>query len=130
LVHELAQSIDTLASFNENNLLRLSNGLIRPLLPGGNGPINEQRIQEIQSVLEMIRLSTVSSNDKNNEDSRIKLKTFLDFTRQILDMWRDERMRADMAPILNEVYSVCQNVAVEVLEIRGSRAMRKMFQLS
>ena len=39
----------------------------------------------------------------------------------------DDRQREEAMPILQEVTSVFQIVAVEVLEIRGSRAMRNIF---
>ena len=54
--------------------------------------------------------------------------------RQVLDeisnLLTDERLREDAEPLLEEVISVIRMVAVEVLEIRGSRAMRSILQLN
>lgn len=41
----------------------------------------------------------------------------------------DSRMREEAGPLLEELQSVIQMVAVEVLEIRGSRAMRSILNL-
>ena len=41
----------------------------------------------------------------------------------------DPRMRQEAGPLLEELQSVIQMVAVEVLEIRGSRAMRSILNV-
>ena len=131
-----------LASVGEKNLLRLSGGLIRPL-PGGGGPVNSQRIQEIQNVVDMVQSALQQQNTEeemksiNNNNlqqsiitQRQRQQRLFEFLREALALISDEQKRQDMSPIFQEVYSVCQNVAVEVLEIRGKRALRNVFQIS
>ena len=136
LVHEVAEAIDGLASVGEKNLLRLSNGIIRPL-PGGGGPVNSQRIQEIQNVVDMIQSALQSTEDEqinsNLQQSimnqRQRQRRLFEFLRETLIIISDEQKRQDISPIIQEVYSVCQNVVVEVLEIRSKRALRNMLQV-
>jgi hypothetical protein len=45
------------------------------------------------------------------------------------DFFRDERIRQDAGPLLEQLRSVIQMVAVEVLEIRGARAVRSILRL-
>ena len=58
-----------------------------------------------------------------------RLEVFAVYLREIIALVSDERRREDAAPILAEVQSVSQMVAVEVLQIRGSRAMRSVLNL-
>merc|ERR1711862_1045054 len=135
----LAEAIDGLASVGEKNLLRLSRGLIRPL-PGGLGPVNSQRMQEIQSVFDMIQSALQSTEEQiiNNDGTlkqsilkqRQRQRRLFEFLREFLALIIDEQKRQEISPIFQEIYSVCQNVAVEVLEIRGKRALRNMLQTS
>lgn len=135
LVHELSEAIDGMASIGEANLLRISRGLIRPL-PGGNGPINSRRMEEVRAVLDVMQSALSSSsnggsrNDANaDEDVRERMESLMEFLRELVAFVSDDRRRQEFAPLLDEVSSVFQQVAVRVLEIRGSRAMRNILRL-
>ncbi|KAK1746482.1 ABC1 kinase family protein [Skeletonema marinoi] len=127
LVHELAEAIDGMASIGESNLLRMSRGIIRPL-PGGNGPVNKKRIVEIRAVIEVLQsaLSVDNDADKNGND---RLELFRGLAQELLLILNDPSQRELVKPILEEVTSVTQMVAVEVLEIRSSRAIRGVLGL-
>lgn len=130
LVHELAEAIDGMASMGESNLLRLSRGLIRPL-PGGNGPINRKRIEEIQAVVEILQSALVlgeTNRTRGNYQERIELAR--DFARGIFLLFNDEERRVSVSPILKDLTSVIQMVAVEIIEIRSSRAIRRLLGVS
>jgi hypothetical protein len=125
LVHELAEAIDGMASMGEANLLQATNGLLPPL-PGMSGPINRRVMNEMSMMLDTFRNAMAVEND----DSGFRLLA----NRQVLDeitaILQDERLREDAGPLLEEVRSVIQMVAVEVLEIRGSRAMRSILRVA
>merc|ERR1711957_859777 len=59
LVNELSDIIDGMASIGEINLLTLTRGFLRPL-PGGNGPINTKRMDELRLFLETLQNALVS----------------------------------------------------------------------
>lgn len=129
LVHELAEAIDGMASIGEANLLRATNGLL-PTLPGMNGPVNERVMGEMRMMLDTFQdaLAVEEGDDLGMGQAR------LEAMRQLLDelgtLLTDERLRQDAGPLLEEVRSVIQMVALEVLEIRGSRAMRSLLRLA
>ncbi len=131
LVHELAEAIDGMASMGESNLLRLSKGLIRPL-PGGNGPINTKRIEEIKAVVDVLQSAVVidetNGGGEKNREERIELAR--EFAQAILLLVSDEERREFVSPILAELTNVIQMVAVEVMEIRSSRAIRSVLGIS
>jgi ABC-type uncharacterized transport system YnjBCD ATPase subunit len=62
--------------------------------------------------------------------SQARLETMRQLLAEISVLLTDERLREDAGPLLDEVRSVIQMVAVEVLEIRGSRAMRSIMRLT
>ena len=129
LVRELAEAIDGMASIGEANLLRATNGLL-PTLPGMNGPVNERVMGEMRMMLDTFQdaLAVEEGDDLGMGQAR------LEAMRQLLDelgtLLTDERLRQDAGPLLEEVRSVIQMVALEVLEIRGSRAMRSLLRLA
>lgn len=146
LVHELAEAIDGLASMGESNLLRTSGGLL-PALPGMNGPINTKRMDEIRMMLETFEDALVARNGQPESNGaavgnfggsrplavaqgRARLEAMIDFLRELSTHLGDERIRRDTGPLLEEVQSVIQMVAVEVLEIRGTRAMRSVLRVN
>lgn len=147
LVHELAEAIDGLASIGEANLLRSAGGLL-PALPGMNGPINTRRMDEIRMMLETFQNALiVQENDayhlpnEGNErgyalpgslavvQGRARIQTLIEVLREISSHLGDERLRRNSGPLVAELQSVIQMVAVEVLEIRGSRAMRSVLRV-
>lgn len=147
LVHELAEAIDGLASMGEANLLRTTNNIL-PVLPGMNGPINTRRMDEIRMMLETFEDALVTPGNNGQHDSgiddnsfnagngalavaqgRARLEAMIEIWREISTHLGDERLRKNSGPLLAEVQSVTQMVAVEVLEIRGSRAMRSILQV-
>ena len=125
LVHELAEAIDGMASMGEANLLQATNGLLPPL-PGMSGPINRRVMNEMSMMLDTFR-NAMAVEDDESGSRLLAMRQVVDEVTAIL---RDERLREDAGPLLEEVRSVIQMVAVEVLEIRGSRAMRSILQVS
>jgi len=129
LVNELSEIIDSMASVGEANLLRISNGLIRPL-PGGNGPVNSRRMQELSSFLDTLQNALIVNDNQQELDARRRMESLLSLVNEAITVISDERRREDAMPLLEEVSSVVRMVAVRVLEKRGSRAMRSILNLS
>jgi hypothetical protein len=131
LVHELAEAIDGMASMGENNILELSRGLIRPL-PGGNGPINTKRMEEMRAVVDVLQsallMKDIGEDGANKRQERLELAK--EFAKEMLLLLSDDERRETAAPILAELTNVVQMVAVEVLEIRSSRAIRRVLRLA
>ncbi|KAL7522120.1 hypothetical protein ACHAWX_006807 [Stephanocyclus meneghinianus] len=130
LVHELAEAIDGMASMGESNILELSRGLIRPL-PGGNGPINTKRMEEMRAVVDVLQSALLMKSDgdgKGKKHERLELAR--EFARELFLLFSDEDRRESAAPLLSELTNVVQMVAVEVLEIRSSRAIRRVLGLA
>ena len=140
LVHELAEAIDGMASIGEANLFRATNGLIPPL-PGMNGPVNTRVMSEMKMILDTFQsaLAVGTADDENSgsdvggtttASGQARLRAMRQVIEEISSLLTDERLREDAEPLLEEIVSVIRMVAVEVLEIRGSRAMRSILQLS
>jgi hypothetical protein len=125
LILELSQMIDGMASIGEANLLRASRGLIRPL-PGGNGPVNIRRMDELNMFIETFQNAFIDTEKTN----QARMETIMTLLRETAALLSDEKRRENAKPLLNEVTNVFQSVAVQVLEIRGSRAMRNMLNLT
>lgn len=137
LVHELAEMIDATASMGEANLLRISGGVLRPL-PGGNGPINERRMEEIRVVANIVQSALAGGEADDDEfvgegggaaeTQRRRRKDRQELVGELggelIALLNDPVRREMAAPVLGELSSVFQMVAVEVLEIRSSRAIR------
>ena len=120
LINELAESIDGMASTQEANLLRASGGMVRPL-PGGNGPVNTKRMEEMSEVFDVIKSAFMiggSNSSSSSPQEQLKL------LRELIGLLTDEQLRDLAMPLLPELGSVVRNVAVEILEIRSSRAIR------
>ena len=138
-MNELSEIVDSMASVGEANLLRLSNGIIRPL-PGGNGPVNLKRMEELSSFLETLQSalsvnssstsSTSSGGGQDDIDTRQRIESFMSLLNEVITLLSDEKRREESKPLLEEVSSVVRMVAVDVLEKRGSRAMRSILNLS
>eukprot|EP00529_Nitzschia_sp_RCC80_P004028 CAMPEP_0113490756 /NCGR_PEP_ID=MMETSP0014_2-20120614/27209_1 /TAXON_ID=2857 /ORGANISM="Nitzschia sp." /LENGTH=967 /DNA_ID=CAMNT_0000384535 /DNA_START=35 /DNA_END=2934 /DNA_ORIENTATION=+ /assembly_acc=CAM_ASM_000159 len=127
LVHELAEAIDGMASIGEANLLRVTNGLLPPL-PGMNGPVNRKVLSEMGMLVDTFRnalamdpqrTTTTSSNGGTGSSSNIataneadRLAAFRQLVDEMSMLLRDERLREDAGPLLEEVRSVIQMVAV------------------
>jgi len=120
LVHELAEAIDGMASIGEANLLRF--GLL-PELPGMNGPVNPRRMDEIGMMLDTFRDALLA---EEGNDGTARMDAIMEVFRAISSFLSNERMRQDAGPVLEQLQSVARLVAVEVLEIRGTRAIRSM----
>jgi len=160
LVHELAEAIDGMASIGEANLFRATNGLIPPLPgmngPVNTRVMSEMRmiLDTFQSALAADdgkqRGSSLSSgattiNSSNSSggvgggggaaaaaaaSGQARLLAMRQVVDEVATLLTDERLREDAEPLLEEIASVVRMVAVEVLEIRGSRAMRSILQLT
>jgi hypothetical protein len=130
LVHELAEAIDGMASMGESNILELSRGLIRPL-PGGNGPINTRRMEEMRAVADVLQSALLMKSEDDGKGKRQeRLELAREFARELFLLFSDEERRESAAPLLSELTNVVQMVAVEVLEIRSSRAIRRVLGLA
>ena len=130
LVHELAEAIDGMASMGESNILELSRGLIRPL-PGGNGPINTRRMEEMRAVVDVLQSALLMKSEDDGKGKRQeRLELAREFARELFLLFSDEERRESAAPLLSELTNVVQMVAVEVLEIRSSRAIRRVLGLA
>lgn len=143
LVHELAEAIDGMASIGEQTLFRQLGGFI-PALPGMNGPVNTRRMEEIRKVVQtfqdaLLVETTVANNSgtKNGDGSPstgpaavARMEAIMELFREVTAFLSDERIRQDAGPLLQELQSVIQMVAVEVLEIRGSRAVRSILRVA
>lgn len=133
LVHELAEAVDGLASMGEADLVRRSFGLA-PILPGMNGPVNTKRMDEIGAVVETFRDALLVNrgggrNGNLGESERRRMEAIMELFREFSGFLSDERLRRDAGPLLEQLQSVIQMVAVEVLEIRGSRAVRAILRV-
>ena len=128
LVHELAEVIDGMASIGEANLLRYTRGIL-PALPGMVGPVNSKRMKELRLLLETFQSALVVEGAGETASARQRMEAIMEFVRELAAIVNDERVREDAGPILAEIQSVVQMVAVEVLEIRGIRAMRNLLRL-
>jgi hypothetical protein len=131
LVHELAEAIDGMASIGEARLLQAGNGLL-PALPGMNGPVNERVMSEMRMMIDTFQDALKMQNDDETfvGQSQARLEAMRQLLEEISVLLTDKRLREDSGPLLDEVRSVIQMVAVEVLEIRGSRAMRSIMRLT
>jgi len=129
LVHELAEAIDGMASIGEANIFRVTNGLL-PSLPGMNGPVNTRVISEMRMVLDTFQNALAVRTNNGTDSGQPRLQAMRQVVDEISTLLTDERLREDAEPLLEEIRSVVQMVAVEVLEIRGSRAMRSILQIS
>ena len=75
--------------------------------------------------------TSTNSNSQNPIDSIrnvARIETLMDIVRAVSSFLSDERLRQEAGPLLEELQSVIQMVAVEILEIRGSRAMRTILR--
>ena len=128
--HFFINETSGMASVGESNLLRVSRGLIRPL-PGGNGPINNRRMEELRTLLDVIQSALiVEGRGGSGEQGRERMDAIMEILREVTAFVSDERRRDEFEPLIAEVSSVAQEVAVRVLEIRGTRAMRSVLRLS
>jgi hypothetical protein len=128
LINELSEIIDSMASVGEANLLQFSNGLIRPL-PGGNGPVNSRRMDEVSSFIDTLQNALTDANQQE-VNTRKRMESLISLLSEVLSVLSDERRREEAMPLLQEISSVVRTVAVKVLEKRGSRAMRNILNLS
>lgn len=128
LVHELAEAIDGMASIGEANLIKLTRGILPPL-PGMNGPVNNKRMEELRLVLDTFQSALVLEGSGETASARARIDALMDIVREVAGIVNDEKLQRDAGPILEEITSVIQMVAVEVLEIRGTRAMRSVLRL-
>jgi hypothetical protein len=116
-----------MASIGEGMLIDVSGGFLRPL-PGMNGPVNSRRMDEVTALLETIQDAMVTQNS-NDSIVTTRMTAMMELLRELSQYLSNSRVREEAVPLLNEVQSVIQMVAVEVLEIRGSRAMRSVLRL-
>lgn len=129
LVHELAEAIDGMASMGEARLLQATNGILSPL-PGMNGPVNDRVMSEMRKMLDTFQDALAVEEHASSDTGNARLKAMRQLIDEVATLLNDERLREDAGPLLDEVRSVIQMVAVEVLEIRGSRAMRSILRLA
>lgn len=133
LIHELAETIDGMASIGEGMLIKASRGLL-PVLPGMNGPVNSRRMDEVSALIETFQNALITqeySNKNANNPNRgfARMQAMIELVRELAQYASDSSLREEAGPLLEEVRSVIQLVALEVLEIRGSRTLRTVLRL-
>lgn len=128
-----------MASIGEGMLIRASRGLL-PALPGMNGPVNTRRMDEVSALLETFQSALVTQDQLSLQNSTTpfmmsptgnvaRIQAIIELVRSLVQYVSDSRSREEAGPLVEEVRSVVQLVAVEVLEIRGARAMRSILRL-
>jgi aarF domain-containing kinase len=101
LVHELAEAIDGMASMGEAELFR--RGLL-PALPGMNGPVNNKRLQEIQTVLTTFQDALVtSSSPVGGSRSAPRMEAVMELIRELSSFLADPSFREESGPLLEEL---------------------------
>ena len=88
-------------------------------MPGGNGPVNSRRMEEVGSFLETLQNALVLEGNVA-EAGKARAESLIAILREAAVIFADDKRRDEAMPILQEVTNVFQLVAVEVLEIRGS----------
>lgn len=101
-------------------------------IQSGNGPINTKRMEEMRAVVDVLQSALSMTGDGDNDDNKRqeRLELVQEFARELLLLLNDEERRETAAPLIEELRSVVQMVAVEVLEIRSSRAIRRVLRLA
>jgi hypothetical protein len=94
-----------------------------------NGPVNDKRIEELRLLLETVQTAVGEQASATSIGKRARMAALMDLVRDLVALVNDDRMRQDAGPINFELQSVFQMVAVEVLEIRGTRAVRSVLRL-
>lgn len=128
LVHELAEAIDGMASMGEANLIKFTRGVLPPL-PGMNGPVNNKRMEELRLLVETFQSALEGTTNGETPSARARVEGLMEIVREVAAIVNDEQVREESEAILAEIQNVIQMVAVEVLEIRGTRAMRSLLRL-
>jgi hypothetical protein len=132
----LAETIDGMASIGEGMLIKASRGIL-PVLPGMNGPVNSRRMDEVSELIDTFQNALVTQENNNNDASSsetpqggiARMQAMMELAREISQYASDSSLRDEAGPLLEEIRSVIQLVAVEVLEIRGSRTLRTVLRL-
>jgi hypothetical protein len=118
-----------MASIGEGMLIRASRGIL-PALPGMNGPVNTRRMDEVSALLETFQDALVTKEtDVGNKLLTARAQAMMELLSGLNQYVSDSNSREEYGPLVDEVRSVFQLVALEVLEIRGSRAMRSVLRL-
>jgi hypothetical protein len=84
-------------------------------------------MDELKLVLDTFQDAIVVN--RGGPQGQDRMEGIMELLRELVSLLNDDRLRDDAGPMLAEIQSVFQLVAVEVLEIRGSRAMRSMMKM-
>lgn len=86
----------------------------------------------MRAVVDVLQSALSMTGDGDNDDNKRqeRLELVQEFARELLLLLNDEERRETAAPLIEELRSVVQMVAVEVLEIRSSRAIRRVLRLA
>ena len=123
-----------MASIGEGMLIKASRGFL-PTLPGMNGPVNDRRMEEVSALIETFQDALITQENGANHNlspnvsGMARIQTMIELLQELSQYVRDLRFRKESQPIIDQIQSVIQMVAVEVLEIRGSRAVRSILRL-
>ena len=82
-------------------------------------------MKEIRALLDMLQVTFTRKNKDGQLLSEQNNVMVMDIFKELYEIVTDRKKMEGARPILAEFASVAQMVAVEILEIRGSRAMRK-----
>ena len=80
-------------------------------------------------VVSSLALQLVVNGGGDGSGGDQRMEAIMEIFREASRLLGDERVRQEAGPLLEELQSVIQMVAVEVLEIRGSRAMRSILNV-
>lgn len=89
-------------------------------------------MEEMRAVADVLQSALLMKGDGDNSSVKReeRLELAQEFARELLLLLNDEERRETAAPLVEELKSVVQMVAVEVLEIRSSRAIRRVLRLA
>ena len=132
LIAEIADTIDELASLGEINLERVTRGLLRAP-PGGKGPVQGDRVDVVMGIGEEVRRSLdkmqkgegggSGGGDGGGGGGGGAEVVFAAFTAWISEMRTDESKRSELGMVADAAGSVVREVAAQVVEKRGLRAV-------
>ena len=72
----------------------------------------------------------IGETNSSDEHRQERIELAREFAQAILLIMNDEEKREFVSPVLAELRSVIQMVAVEVMEIRSSRAIRSVLGIA
>lgn len=88
---------------------------------------NLKRVEKLASILDTLQSALSVDNIQQDMNARKRFESLLSLLNDVATIISDG---GSSQPLIDEVSSVARQVAVRVLEKRGSRAMRSIINLS